>query len=160
DGRRFLHRLNTVSVTDDTFRNIKRTDGGSWGADKFTVNGLVAVGGVSGGLVYGFKASDALGNPPATDILVLNNLVPGFVSGASLAEVKEWNSASINLSSGQYDPGFVPEGLIAIGKTYTQLVFARNGGGDTITRSDVGGSWVVDKFAVGQSLSISGTPDK
>jgi RTX calcium-binding nonapeptide repeat (4 copies) len=149
--------FNTVSVTDDTFGNLKRADGGSWVTDGFKVNGLVTIGTVAVGTVYGFKSSDPVAHPTATDVLVLNNLLPGYVAGSSNLEVKEWNTASIKLTSGQYDPGFVPEGLIAIGKTYSSLVFARSGGGDTITRSDAGGSWVADKFAIGQSISISGT---
>src|SRR5260221_13846700 len=63
--------FNTVSVTDDTFGNLKRTDvGGSWVTDGFKVNGLVTINGVSVGTVYGFKSSDPVGHPTATDVLV------------------------------------------------------------------------------------------
>src|SRR5262249_36729012 len=88
--------------------------------------------------------------------LVLNNLLPGYSAGTNNGAVVEWNSGSIKLNSGQYDPGFVPEGLITIGQTYNSLVFARDMGGDTITRTD-SGSFITDKFAVGQSIPISGT---
>src|SRR5205807_1768035 len=39
--------FNTVSVTDDTFGNLTRTDGGSWVTDGFKVNGLVTINGTS-----------------------------------------------------------------------------------------------------------------
>ena len=51
--------------------------------------------------------------------------------------------------------GFVPEGLITVGSTYSVL-FARDAAGDTITRTD-GGSFVTDMFAAGQTISVSGT---
>src|SRR5262249_6789032 len=71
--------FNTVSDTDDTFGNLTRADGGSWVAAGFKVNGLVTINGVAVGTVYGFK-SDKPADPNAADILVLNNLLPGFAA--------------------------------------------------------------------------------
>jgi len=64
----------------------------------FKVNGLVTIGGVPVGTVYGFKSDTA--DPNAADILVLNNLLPGYAAGSSSALVKEWNSGSIKLAAG------------------------------------------------------------
>src|SRR5262249_17038022 len=41
--------------------------------------------------------------------------------------------------------------------SFSKLVFARNNAGDTITRTDVGGNWLTDGFAIGQSIWLSGT---
>jgi Ca2+-binding RTX toxin-like protein len=146
--------FNAVADLQDTFGSLKRNDLGSWITAGFKVNGLVTIGGVAVGTVYGFKSDTA--DPNAADLLVLNNLLPGYAAGTNNEAVVEWASGSIKLASGQFDPGFVPEGLITIGQTYGSLVFARDTGGDTITRTD-GGSFLTDKFAPGQSISISGT---
>jgi hypothetical protein len=48
--------LNSVSNTPDTFANVKRTDGGSWLAAGFIVDGLVTVDGDAVGMVYNVSA--------------------------------------------------------------------------------------------------------
>jgi Ca2+-binding RTX toxin-like protein len=89
------------------------------------------------------------------DTLTLNNLTIAYAAGTG-STVKEWNFGSVKLASGPFDPGFVPEGLIRLGTTYSSVVFAREGAGDTITRMD-GGSWLTDGVAAGQTIAVSGT---
>ena len=137
-------QISSFTNADGTFGNIKRTSG-SWIADGYIVGGLITVDGAAVGEIKTLTL----------DTLTLQNLTPAFAVGGPAAHtVKEWNSASIQLATGQFDPGFVPEGLITIGATYS-VTFARNGTGDTIARSS--GSWVTDGFAAGQTISVTGT---
>jgi hypothetical protein len=56
------------------------------------------------------------------------------------------------------DPSSVTDSTLTLALIDTlSLAFARQAGGDTITRSDPGGNWLVDGFAQGQTISIAGT---
>src|SRR5262249_41637098 len=76
-------------------------------------------------------------------------------AAAASHTVKEWNTGTIKLGSGSWDSGFVVEGQITLGATYSAVTFAQNDSGDTITRND-GGSWLADGFAAGQTISLAG----
>jgi hypothetical protein len=138
--------LATYSTADGTFGTITRGSG-DWTLDNFLVNGLVTIDGQAVGEILTLS--------PTT--LTLQNLTPAFATFASGSHtIKEWASGSVKLASGQFDPGFVPEGLITLGATYNSVVLARDGAGDTITRMD-GGSWLTDGFTAGQTIAVSGT---
>ncbi len=142
--------LATYSNADGTFGTITRASG-DWrdvpGGDHFLVGGLVTINNQAVGEILTLTATT----------LTLQNLTPAFASfGSGSLTVKEWTTGSVKLSGGQFDPGFVPEGLITLGATYNSVVFTRDGAGDTITRSD-GGSWITDGFAAGQTIAVSGT---
>jgi hypothetical protein len=140
--------VGTFTTPDGTFGTITRSSG-SWATDGFQVNGLITVDGKAAGEVRTFTATT----------LTLQGLTPAFSTFINALPVSHtvaaFNSGTIKLSSGQWDPGFVPEGLITIGTTY-QVQFARNNTGDTITRTD-GGSWITDGFAVGETISVTQT---
>ncbi|MGY3658239.1 hypothetical protein [Bradyrhizobium sp. USDA 376] len=150
--------FSTFTTLEGTFGVIKRTTGdwnGSTDLTRFLVDGLITIDGTPVGNVKTLTRTDPA-HPLVYNTLILSDLTPAFTTFANGNHtIKEWNSGTIKLQPGQglFDPGFVPEGLIAIGGTY-QVAFARSNTGDTITRFD-GGNWLTEGFAKGQTISVS-----
>ena len=148
--------FNTVSNTDDTSATSSGRDGGSWVTAGFKVNGLVTIGGVAVGTVYGFKSDTAdtrCGRHPDHQQSVAGLRCrreargprQGVEHRVDQAHLRPVRSGLRPRRSDHDRQDLHVAGLCPLPAAATPL------------RAATGGSWITEKFAKGQSISISGT---
>ena len=127
---------------DDAGDTIKRFDGGSWLTDGFATGQTISVSQTTYNNVN-FTIVNA--TAMTLTLEVKNSVIPTTLALPAMPVITE--NARIAADVGA---------VSVVGSQYL-VSFARNAGGDTITRSD-GGSWIADGFKVNMNIAVYGTP--
>jgi hypothetical protein len=162
----------TYTVTETNTGTISRTDGKSWLASDFVVEGIVTVGSLLSGITFarsstGDTITRARGSWIADGFLAGQDItVRGTATNDLTYTLAAVTATTLTLTVSDTVTAEGPESVtissdvgtinrITDIKKSVSVTFAQNAAGDTIKRAS--GSWIDDGFGAGHTIVVSGT---